>query len=364
MATPTIEEVLSGEAAGTTVVLNTAAGTAVDDILVAIQHSDFYDVANLDPPTPGTWTQIATADLGVDEHHQRAWWRVVTSAGQNGVTFAPIVDEDVGAYLYRLRGADTTTPIDGAAGNAGTPGSFSHVAPSVSPTTADALLICTWGAGNGAYTAVPASMTQRGNVDGAPFFEMIAADEVLTSSGATGTRTATFDAEFTWVALSIAAQGAAAGITGTLAVTEADDTLAASGTSTPPPITGTVAVTEQADQLAASGTVTAPTFTGALAVTEAADTLAASGTVVNEGIAGTLAVTEQDDTLAASGTVVNPAAPVDITVLVGVTRLRQLATAGASRDRTQADPAATRLGWTVDTTRTGWTVEPTRVDRE
>ena len=86
------------------------------------------------------------------------------------------------------------------------------------------------------------------------------------------------------------------GITGSLAVTEADDTLSASGAVT---VTGSILVTESADTLSSSGVVT---VSGSLAVTEAADTLSASG-VVSSGIDGTVAVTEANDTSAASGTV-------------------------------------------------------------
>lgn len=49
-----------------------------------------------------------------------------------------------------------------------------------------------------------------------------------------------------------------------------------------PPISGTLAVTQDAQTLAASGTVAAPSFTGTLAQTQASQTLAAAGTVGGE----------------------------------------------------------------------------------
>lgn len=100
--------------------------------------------------------------------------------------------------------------------------------------------------------------------------------------------------------------GGGGGIAGTLAVTEAADTLAASGTHTPPPFTGTLSVTEQADSLAAAGTATPPSFTGTLAVVEQDATLAATGAVDNPGVSGTVAVTEAADTLSAAGVVTAP----------------------------------------------------------
>jgi hypothetical protein len=99
----------------------------------------------------------------------------------------------------------------------------------------------------------------------------------------------------------------AVGVTGTLAVTDAADTLSASGTFTPAAVTGTLAVTDEADTLSASGTVTGPgTVTGTLAVTDATDTLSASGTFTPGAVTGTLAVTDGTDTISASGTVSNP----------------------------------------------------------
>ena len=81
-------------------------------------------------------------------------------------------------------------------------------------------------------------------------------------------------------------------VSGTLAVTTAADTLAASGQVT---VNGTLAVTAGADTLAASGQVT---VSGTLAKTSTDDTLAASGQVT---VSGTAAVTAGNDTLAASG---------------------------------------------------------------
>jgi hypothetical protein len=80
-------------------------------------------------------------------------------------------------------------------------------------------------------------------------------------------------------------------ITGTLNVTEADDTLASTGALA---ISGSLAVTEASDSLAATGALA---LAGSLAVTEADDTLASTGTLP---LAGSLSVTEEGDTLAST----------------------------------------------------------------
>jgi hypothetical protein len=88
--------------------------------------------------------------------------------------------------------------------------------------------------------------------------------------------------------------GGAATITGTLAVTEAQDTFASSGDIAH---TGSLAVTEAQDVLAASGDIA---HTGTLSVTEAQDVLTAAGDVAH---VGTLAVTESQDAFTVSGDV-------------------------------------------------------------
>lgn len=82
------------------------------------------------------------------------------------------------------------------------------------------------------------------------------------------------------------------GGTGTLAVTEADDTLSSAGKLA---IKGTLAVTESGDTLSSTATLA---IKGTLAVTEAGDTLSSTGALA---IKGTLSVTEAGDTLSATG---------------------------------------------------------------
>lgn len=92
------------------------------------------------------------------------------------------------------------------------------------------------------------------------------------------------------------AAAAASGSTGTVAVTNANDTSAASGTTT---VVGTVARTNANDTSSASGTTT---ILGTSSVTNAADTSSASGTTT---VTGTSATTNANDTSSASGSVGN-----------------------------------------------------------
>ena len=100
---------------------------------------------------------------------------------------------------------------------------------------------------------------------------------------------------FTPVARSIWVPVAAGGgSTGTLATTNANDTSAASGTTT---VTGSLANTNANDTSSASGTTT---VTGSLAKTNSSDTASASGTTT---VIGTLAKTNANDACVASGEV-------------------------------------------------------------
>jgi hypothetical protein len=97
---------------------------------------------------------------------------------------------------------------------------------------------------------------------------------------------------------------AVAGSTGTLARANANDTLAAVGTTTP---TGTLARTNANDSVVASGT---SAIGGTLARTNANDSVAGSGTTTPTG---TLARTNANDTAAGSGTAGSPTGTVAYT---------------------------------------------------
>lgn len=120
----------------------------------------------------------------------------------------------------------------------------------------------------------------------------------ITFSAGNWTTTNTYDHEFEveLLALQPGATGEVqvASPTGTVAVTEADDTSAISGLVT---VASTLAQTEADDSTSAAATVT---VSGSAAITEAADTLDASGALAVD-IVAEVAVTEGDDALVAAG---------------------------------------------------------------
>lgn len=86
------------------------------------------------------------------------------------------------------------------------------------------------------------------------------------------------------------------GITGTLSVTEDNDTLSSTASST---ISATLSVTEDSDTLSSTASLN---ITSTLSVTEDPDVLTSTGTV-GSGISGSLTITEQNDTLTSSSSV-------------------------------------------------------------
>lgn len=85
--------------------------------------------------------------------------------------------------------------------------STSHVAPSVDAPTSSGILICGWSGPfpSGSYTA-PGSMTESLDLNDSTQTMMVAR-EVVSSAGATGTRTATASASETWLACSVLIHG-------------------------------------------------------------------------------------------------------------------------------------------------------------
>jgi hypothetical protein len=199
----------------------TTPSASVDDLLLIILSNDFYTLSELalNSITPtATATEITNfaADGGSSQPHIKAWWAPVTTAGAATVSAATgHSDEEKALAVYVLSGADTSNPVDDAANSGTVTTSQNPVAPAVSPSTSDALLVChiqgdstTFGV---TYSA-PGSMTPRYNDTDGTFMRIVGATEQLSTSGSTGTRTFTGDLSRGWVASSVAIKVAAAGI--------------------------------------------------------------------------------------------------------------------------------------------------------
>ncbi len=210
MATPTVREVVSASASGTSATVNTGAGTAIGDILVCFYGSNYYTLAGMGSPsgTAGTWNLETTGDQGALEAHVKCFTRTVTASGAQTVTVPANIDAEVFQITYVIASANA---VDGAAGSQGA-SSTSHIAPSVSPTGADDLLLCTCQSGPSSVASYtpPGSMTNGISENAAGGGGIGSARQILASSGATGSRTFTCSVSQSFATASIALSGGSA----------------------------------------------------------------------------------------------------------------------------------------------------------
>ncbi|MEV4173984.1 hypothetical protein [Nonomuraea sp. NPDC049709] len=224
MATPTVREVVSAAVSGGPATVVTGAGTQANDLLVTFHGSNYYNIANWPGPptgTAGTWTEQASGDAGADNAHLKAFSRPVTVGGAQTVTVAPINNEETYQITYVIVG--DSLAVDDAAGSGSPTATTSPVAPGASPSGADDLLLCAWQTGT-PHTRVDftaaAGMTDLTEVEDAAFSTLGSARQALTSSGPTGTRTATINAGRAYAAVTVAisATSGAAVVTGAAAL--------------------------------------------------------------------------------------------------------------------------------------------------
>jgi hypothetical protein len=181
------------------------------DVLLIIHFNDFYDLANMPTPTVGGSSTGVTAitngsfDRGSSQAHAKSYTFVVGSTGDLtvSVTETGSADEEKALAVYVLSGVDTTTPIDVAANAVSGVDDTSPDAPSVSPTSTDAFLVCHVNefGDAGTYTP-PGGMTEQYDDGGSLSFT--GATEQLVASGATGVKTFASSNVQGWGCLSIA----------------------------------------------------------------------------------------------------------------------------------------------------------------
>lgn len=210
---------LTGNGSVSTVSVTTPAAS-VGDLLVIILGNDWYTQAGLSlqsiTPT-ATATEITSfdADGGSLKPHMKAWWAPVTTAGAVTVVGDTAnKDEEKALVVYVISGADTTTPIDVSTAISTVTTSTTPAAPSVSPTGATDLLICHFqsdGTTGGASGTAPGSMSNAYSQSEGGLATAFGASQILSASGATGTRTWTFTGNVPYVCASMAIKAAAGG---------------------------------------------------------------------------------------------------------------------------------------------------------
>lgn len=269
-------------AAATSLTLNKPTGCVAGDVLYMWIATD--GIASTDVPfaiSGATWVPIGLLDSGKSLRKSAtttlSLWRAICTGSESAtfvVTFG--TGTDIAAapsgVCVCVQGADNTTPEDvAAAGNdGGAVASTSVVAPSISPPSADSLLLCAFASDLSiaatAYTI--GTMTEREDIATASRTPLMAATQGLVASGATGTRTATANASQEWVAGSVAVRSAVTLVTPTR-VTGVASVPSVVGVVTSFPSTVTAVASVPAATAAATTTVT-PTRVDAVASVPAA----------------------------------------------------------------------------------------------
>lgn len=250
-----------GKSASGAVSVAVPTGAQSGDLLVALHFTDIF--GNTTGMTaPAGWVQSGTTYTGTTGSLLGKVW-TKAYAGEAGPYSFGNPDTSV-VIIACVTGHDTSTPVNITPvwGDGGT-SQTAHVAPSVTPTVANALLICGYGStvasGSPAYTP-PSGMTEIGDSGSTGFAFAGAAAQVLSSgaSVATGTKSATCSISnanaYTSVSLAIA-PAVATTVTGAL-----------SGTL--PALTGSASAAVT-DSGAVAGTLPALTGSVSAAVTDA-----------------------------------------------------------------------------------------------
>ena len=189
----------SGNGATVSITLTGAQQPQAGDVLLIIHCNDFYALTNMPTPTvagstSGVTATGASADAGTNLAHIKSYTYVVGSSGDLtvAVTETGAGDEEKALIVYVLSGADTTTPVDVAVGAVYTLLGISFMrAPSVSPTSSDAYLICHTNNGpSGAGTPVtpPTGMAETYDLYVTSVMATAGAVLQLSASGATGVK--------------------------------------------------------------------------------------------------------------------------------------------------------------------------------
>ncbi|HEY2176527.1 MAG TPA: RHS repeat-associated core domain-containing protein, partial [Mycobacteriales bacterium] len=192
---------------GSTLTLTLPSGVqANDQILLAVTLPGNQTIKS----TPSGYTQVGSYSSGAGASNtQLVLYRRTAQTGDTAatVTFSKTFAKAANLIVYR--GVNPVTPID-ASSNGTTASGTSVVAPSVTATKGTDELVVALAANSsaaGTWTA-PSQMTTQRSQAGGPTIASAVADQALTSSGSTGSRTATFSTTGSLVAAMVALQPA------------------------------------------------------------------------------------------------------------------------------------------------------------
>jgi len=196
---------LPANGTATTATVTKPTGAAVGDVLVAVVCADPSM-----PSVPTGWTQAGTGASNVPVY---VWWKTVAADEPATYSFATTGASgyDIVIDVFALTGANTSAPISqivfGGSGADVTP----HIAPTVTPGAAGAMLFTAYGTRGGTQTHTPPTgMTELyDNGDGYAYLSVN--NLALTTTAATGTKTSTPGSADAYTSVSFIVAPAAAG---------------------------------------------------------------------------------------------------------------------------------------------------------
>jgi hypothetical protein len=157
--------------------------------------------------TPAGWTALTVSVSETGGTKLAGFWKIAASEGASWSFTRTVAAASVLYHALTFTNINSGAPLTAPTYTAGNTTSTSHIAPSVTPTIADSYLVC-WFACQGASRTYlpPAGMAEaQDNTD--TFLTMESATLLLSSTSATGTKTATASTTDTYIAGSVLVQG-------------------------------------------------------------------------------------------------------------------------------------------------------------
>ncbi len=188
---------------GSPITLARPTGTAAGDVLIA--HVALRDDVPL--TAPAGWASINTSSTAP---YSTVYYKVAGGSEPTSYTWIPSSGVRYAAGLGAWSNVRNVSPIHARAAGSGKGSSI--VAPSVTTTRSDTMLVAFWSISDNGGVTVPATMTERWDIDSSQSgarnqqVQTSMATETLGAVGASGTRTASAGASESNVGLTIALQ--------------------------------------------------------------------------------------------------------------------------------------------------------------
>ena len=297
MASPAIGtgtgEVQTASTGGaTSLAITTPTNAVTNDLLIA-----YIDTTTVQSVTSSGWTSIVAGTEGTLSNEAELFYRY-HDGSSSSYTFSWSGSVSAQGGIVRVTGAATSSPVDVSASKTNNSFGTSQVAPSVTTTVADTLLLCLFANSSGYTYTTPSGMTEVTDANGGSLHKL-----AVAATGATGTKTATMSSSGWAIGLSVAIKPPAA--------VNATVTPAAIVTSVTVPSV-TVALSKTVTQTAIAATASLPAATVVANSTVTPAVIATSVTV--PAVTVTAGADRTPDTIAATVTVPQ-AIPRDGTVL-------------------------------------------------